>query len=457
MIAGMSKTVHVVSHGPTCLDGVTAAVAVARYYGERARVIPRFASNSEIDAVLQSVEPAGDADEELWITDISWRDPATDAHLRDLAARGVRIYWIDHHRTAIERVKAGKVDVPLAGSVLSEEFAASRLTWEHLRDRLGAEGRSEPRFAAFAPVVAMADDNDRWLHRIPGSRELAWVVKAMGPDAYDDFLALDQQVTYSPRMAAARARVGAEIARSYRGGRGEPCRAVRGWRARRRGRLRRPSQRDRRRLGQGDARRGVRALGCRRAVGEPAPLAGLRRRSLEGGRGARRRRPRRGRRLRDARAAAHAGRDHRHPGRRTPAVTPALTHLALGVRDLDRTIDFYRRHAKLHVVHDRRDGHSRVVWLSERIEEPDFVLVLLEVDAEPPVAPSTLQHLGFAVASRAEVDVAAEAGRREGILEVPPTYAGPVVGYFCIIRDPDGNQVEFSHGQPIDPRHLPAS
>ena len=88
---------------------------------------------------------------------------------------------------------------------------------------------------------------------------------------------------------------------------------------------------------------------------------------------------------------------------------PVLTHLALGVRDLDRTIDFYSRHAKLHVVHDRHDGHARVVWLSERAEEPDFVLVLFEVRAEPAVAPSTLQHLGFAVESREEVEAAAEA------------------------------------------------
>ena len=133
---------------------------------------------------------------------------------------------------------------------------------------------------------------------------------------------------------------------------------------------------------------------------------------------------------------------------------PVLTHLALGVRDLDRTIEFYSRHAKLHVVHDRHDGHARVVWLSERAEEPDFVLVLFEVRAEPPVAPSTLQHLGFAVESREEVEAAAEAGRREGVLMIPPTDAGPIVGYFCIMQDPDGNQVEFSYGQPIDPRHI---
>jgi oligoribonuclease NrnB/cAMP/cGMP phosphodiesterase (DHH superfamily) len=213
--AAMPKIVHIVSHGPTCLDGVTAAAAVARYYEGRAQVQARFASNSEIDAVLQSLRLDGEADRELWITDISWRDPATDEHLRTLARHGVRIYWIDHHRTALERARTGRVDVPFADTVLSEEFAASRLTYEYLGARLAREGRQEPRFTAFAPVVAMADDNDRWLHRVPGSRELAWVVRVLGPDAYEDFMTLDEHVTYTPRMAAARARVGAEIERSF--------------------------------------------------------------------------------------------------------------------------------------------------------------------------------------------------------------------------------------------------
>jgi hypothetical protein len=61
----------------------------------------------------------------------------------------------------------------------------------------------------------MADDNDRWLHQIPGSRELGWVVRALGPDAYPDFLTLDERITYTARMAQARDRVGAEIAQSF--------------------------------------------------------------------------------------------------------------------------------------------------------------------------------------------------------------------------------------------------
>jgi oligoribonuclease NrnB/cAMP/cGMP phosphodiesterase (DHH superfamily) len=211
----MRPHVQIVSHGPHCLDGVTAAAAVARYFGDRADVTATFASNSEIDATLRNVRRADGRESQLWITDISWREPETDAHLRSLAADGMKIFWIDHHRTALERHRTGKIDVPFTDKVLSEEYAASRLTYEYLAERLAAEKTSAPTFGTFAPVVAMADDNDRWLHRVPGSRELAWVVRVLGPDAYDDFLQLDERVAYTPRMTVARDRVAAEIARSF--------------------------------------------------------------------------------------------------------------------------------------------------------------------------------------------------------------------------------------------------
>ena len=210
----MTKLVHVVSHGPHCLDGTAAAVTVARYH-EGAEVRPHFASNSEIDDVLRGLSATPGRETELWITDISWRQPETDAHLRALAAAGVRVYWIDHHRTALERVRAGKVDVPFTDSVLSEEYAASRLTYEYLAGRLRAEGRQSPGFDALARLVAMADDNDRWLHRIPGSRELAWTVRALEDDGYEELMATDAQVTYTPRMREALAKAQAEIEASF--------------------------------------------------------------------------------------------------------------------------------------------------------------------------------------------------------------------------------------------------
>ncbi len=211
----MRPEILIVSHGPHCLDGVTAAATVARWFLDAADVRATFASNSEIDRTLQALRPTPGRDAELWVTDISWREPATDAHLRALAADGVKIYWIDHHRTALERVRRGLVDVPFTDTVLSEEFAASRLVYEYLARRLATEGRAHPRFTSFRPVVAMADDNERWVHAIAGSRELGWVVRALGPDAYPDFLTLDERVVYTPKMAQARDRVGAEIARSF--------------------------------------------------------------------------------------------------------------------------------------------------------------------------------------------------------------------------------------------------
>ena len=139
---------------------------------------------------------------------------------------------------------------------------------------------------------------------------------------------------------------------------------------------------------------------------------------------------------------------------RAASVQPLWTHLALRCSNLDRSIEFYIRWCGLQVVHRREDpspdGHGamRVAWLS-RVQEgsrPEFWMVLLEV-RKAPGATSLFDHLGFALGARAEVDALAERARSEGILHWPPSDNGPVVGYLCGIKDPDGNVVEFSVGQ----------
>jgi catechol 2,3-dioxygenase-like lactoylglutathione lyase family enzyme len=128
---------------------------------------------------------------------------------------------------------------------------------------------------------------------------------------------------------------------------------------------------------------------------------------------------------------------------------PTLTHVALGVQDVAASVDFYARHAGLRVVHDRTDG-SRVVWLGERATS-SFVLVLIEGAAKGVAHPSSFLHFGFSVASRAEVDALAAGAREHGVLVSEPMWGGEVVGYFCMLRDPDGHWVEFSHGQSLGP------
>ena len=55
-IAHPPPLVHIVSHGPHCLDGVTAAVAVARFHAG-AEIRTRFANNPEINEALLAVPP----------------------------------------------------------------------------------------------------------------------------------------------------------------------------------------------------------------------------------------------------------------------------------------------------------------------------------------------------------------------------------------------------------------
>jgi len=127
------------------------------------------------------------------------------------------------------------------------------------------------------------------------------------------------------------------------------------------------------------------------------------------------------------------------------------THLAIHARDVERSVAFYRRFAGLVEVHRRTDGSVTVVWLGEKGRERKFVIVLLGMPHADPVCPQPIAHIGYAVDQRSEVDRVAALGRGEGILVAGPLDAGPIVGYFCIVLDPDGNWVEFAHGQSLGP------
>ncbi|MGE0101868.1 MAG: VOC family protein [Blastocatellales bacterium] len=121
-----------------------------------------------------------------------------------------------------------------------------------------------------------------------------------------------------------------------------------------------------------------------------------------------------------------------------------LDHVALLTRDVERTSKFYCDWAGMKVIHRRQDPGSthRVSWVRLEGDGNGLIIVLVEVDEER--AGGRMDHFGFHVTDRAEVDSIAERARAAGILVDEPTYAGPVVGYFCTIRDPDGNILEFS-------------
>lgn len=133
------------------------------------------------------------------------------------------------------------------------------------------------------------------------------------------------------------------------------------------------------------------------------------------------------------------------------ASTARITHIALHVADLDACVAFYRRFCGMEIVHTREVGQQRIQWLAEPGRESDFIFVIMSGGGDLQLPASDYRHFGFALASRAAVDAIADAGRRAGCLVWPPRDEPFPVGYYCGLRDPNGNFVEFSYGQPLGP------
>jgi catechol 2,3-dioxygenase-like lactoylglutathione lyase family enzyme len=125
-----------------------------------------------------------------------------------------------------------------------------------------------------------------------------------------------------------------------------------------------------------------------------------------------------------------------------------LTHIALPVTNLDESIAFYARYARMEVVHRRAESgpDSAVAWISDKTRP--FVVVLLTVPrVDHPLLPSA--HLGVGCESRAEVDALCALAQEEGRLRRGPVDSGAPVGYWAILSDPDEHTLEISYGQEV--------
>lgn len=125
-----------------------------------------------------------------------------------------------------------------------------------------------------------------------------------------------------------------------------------------------------------------------------------------------------------------------------------LSHIALPVTHVERSIDFYATYANMQVVHRRVDVGSKipVVWLSDRTRP--FAIVLIQVKSlDSSLTP--VAHLGVGCNSREQVDRLCAQARQAEILMGEPKDSGYPVGYWAFLRDPDGHTLELSYGQEI--------
>ena len=136
-------------------------------------------------------------------------------------------------------------------------------------------------------------------------------------------------------------------------------------------------------------------------------------------------------------------------------MNPFFTHVALQVRDLDASIEFYQSFCGMGITQERWDDASeadtRVVWMAEPGREHQLIFVLMPGDFAVAQHPSDYSHLGFALASREAVDAVAARAKEAGCLQWVPRQEPFPVGYYCGLRDPDGRFIEFSYGQPLGP------
>jgi catechol 2,3-dioxygenase-like lactoylglutathione lyase family enzyme len=133
------------------------------------------------------------------------------------------------------------------------------------------------------------------------------------------------------------------------------------------------------------------------------------------------------------------------------------THIALRVKNIDETIAFYTSMTPLELLDKRSDDFGHGAWLghSDSADKP-FVLVLAQFfpatdpfkDAPQEVL-APFAHLGIELTSRDELDEIAARAEAAGCLAMPPTEMPPPIGSICMVRDPDGNMIEFSYDQGV--------
>lgn len=127
----------------------------------------------------------------------------------------------------------------------------------------------------------------------------------------------------------------------------------------------------------------------------------------------------------------------------TRAVAERLEHVHLGVRDLDRSVDFYRRVFGFAV---RWRGTSRTGERSAHIGSDRFYLALTEGPDLAPAAPAgsaAVYHFGFVTPS---LDAFRDRLRAEGVpwSEATPRAEGPA----AYVLDPDGHEFEVVQYRP---------
>jgi len=127
------------------------------------------------------------------------------------------------------------------------------------------------------------------------------------------------------------------------------------------------------------------------------------------------------------------------------------------VKDIDETIAFYTSFTPMQLLDKREDEFGYGAWLGMS-DSPDKPFILVVAQFFPATDPfkdapqevlAPFAHLGIEVTSREEIDRIAAQAEAAGCLGMPPREMPAPIGCICMVRDPDGNMIEFSYDQGV--------
>jgi catechol 2,3-dioxygenase-like lactoylglutathione lyase family enzyme len=133
------------------------------------------------------------------------------------------------------------------------------------------------------------------------------------------------------------------------------------------------------------------------------------------------------------------------------------THVALRVDDIDATIAFYVAMTPLELIERRQDDAGFGAWLGmPGATNNPFILVVAQFlpgcdpyEDAPKEVLAPFAHLGIELPTKEAVDDIATRAEADGCLAMPATMMPAPIGYICMVRDPDGNMIEFSWDQGV--------
>lgn len=136
---------------------------------------------------------------------------------------------------------------------------------------------------------------------------------------------------------------------------------------------------------------------------------------------------------------------------------PRWTHIALRVTDIDATIAWFKEFTPLELIDKREDDMGYGAWLGMPGETNNpFLLVLAQFfEGSDPFANAPkavlapFAHFGMEMPNKGDIDEIAAKAEAVGCLAMPPTMMPPPIGYITMLKDPDGNTVEFSWDQGV--------